>query len=140
MSAETMAASATHDDPCLLGQLTMGKVEERWIKTSDNKDMLVWVIYPPHFDPNKKYPAILYCQDGPQSGVSQFWSYRWNFQMMAANDYIVIAPNRRGLPGFGTEWNEQISGDYGGQNMQDYLSAVDEIAAEPYVDEERRSE
>jgi len=121
----------------LLGQLTMGKVEERWIKTSDRKDMLVWVIYPPHFDPNKKYPAILYCQGGPQSGVSQFWSYRWNFQMMAANDYIVIAPNRRGLPGFGTEWNEQISGDYGGQNMQDYLSAVDALAAEPYVDEER---
>lgn len=121
----------------LLGQLTMGKVEERRIKTSDNKDMLVWVIYPPHFDPNKKYPAILYCQGGPQSGVSQFWSYRWNFQMMAAKDYIVIAPNRRGLPGFGTEWNEQISGDYGGQNMQDYLSAVDALAAEPYVDEER---
>ncbi len=121
----------------LLGQLTMGKVEERWIKTSDRKDMLVWVIYPPHFDPNKKYPAILYCQGGPQSGVSQFWSYRWNFQMMAANDYIVIAPNRRGLPGFGTAWNEQISGDYGGLNMQDYLSAADALVAEPYVDEER---
>jgi len=121
----------------LLGKLTMGKVEKRWIKTSDNKDMLTWVIYPPHFDPSKKYPALLYCQGGPQSMVSQFWSYRWNFQMMAANGYIVVAPNRRGLPGFGQEWNEQISGDYGGQNMRDYLSAIDAMAAEPYIDESR---
>ncbi len=118
----------------LLGQLKMGNVEKRWVKTTDNKDMLVWVIYPPNFDKNKKYPALLYCQGGPQGMVSQFWSLRWNFQMMAANDYIIVAPNRRGLPGFGQEWNEQISGDYGGQNMKDYLSAIDAVAKEPFVD------
>jgi len=118
-------------------KIEMGKVEERWIKTTDNKEMLVWVIYPPKFDPNKKYPALLYCQGGPQSAVSQFFSYRWNFQIMAANDYIVIAPNRRGLPTFGSEWNDQISGDYGGQNMNDYLSAVDAIKKEPFVDPNR---
>ncbi|TAK40393.1 MAG: S9 family peptidase, partial [Saprospiraceae bacterium] len=94
---------------------------------------LTWVILPPHFDPAKKYPTLLYCQGGPQSTVSQFWSYRWNFQMMAANDYIVVAPNRRGLPSFGLEWNDQIAGDYGGQAMQDLLSAIDEVAKEPYV-------
>jgi len=121
----------------LLGQLEMGKVEKRWIKTTDNKDMLVWVIYPPHFDPNKKYPALLYCGGGPQQMVSQFWSLRWNFQMMAANDYIIVAPNRRGLPGFGQEWNEQISGDYGGQNMKDYFSAIDAVAKEPFVNADK---
>lgn len=119
----------------LLAKLTMGKTEERWIKTTDGKDMLTWVIYPPNFDPNKKYPAILYCQGGPQSSVSQFFSYRWNFQIMAANDYIIVAPNRRGVPSFGQAWNEQISGDYAGQNMKDYLSAIDAVAAEPFVDE-----
>ncbi len=118
----------------LLAQITMGKVEERWIKTTDNKQMLTWIIYPPHFDPAKKYPAILYCQGGPQQPVSQFWSYRWNLQLMAANGYIVIAPNRRGLYGFGQEWLEQISGDYGGQNMRDYFSAVDAMKKEPFVD------
>ena len=118
----------------ILDQLTMGKVEERWIKTTDNKKMLTWIVYPPHFDPSKKYPAILYCQGGPQQPVSQFWSYRWNLQLMAANGYIVIAPNRRGLYGFGQEWLEQISGDYGGQNMKDYFSATDEMKKEPYVD------
>lgn len=118
----------------ILGQLEMGKVEERWVTTTDNKQMHMWVVYPPHFDPNKKYPAILYCQGGPQSAVSQFWSYRWNLQTMAAAGYIVVAPNRRGLPGFGQEWLEQISGDYGGQNMQDYLSAIDVMAKEPFVD------
>ncbi|MCU4176383.1 prolyl oligopeptidase family serine peptidase [Carboxylicivirga sp. N1Y90] len=118
----------------LLAQLKMGKVEKRWIKTTDNKEMLTWVIYPPNFDSAKKYPTLLYCGGGPQSMVSQFWSLRWNFQMMAANDYIIVAPNRRGLPGFGQEWNEQISGDYGGQNMKDYLSAIDEVAKEPFVD------
>ena len=92
-------------------------MEGRWIKTTDGKDMLTWVIYPPQFDPNKKYPTLLFCEGGPQSPVSQFWSYRWNFQIMTANDYIIVAPNRRGLPGFGVEWNEQISGDYGGQCM-----------------------
>ncbi len=119
----------------ILDQLTMGKVEKRWMKTTDGKQMAVWVIYPPHFDPNKKYPTILYNQGGPQGTVSQFWSYRWNFQMMAANDYIIVAPNRRGLPGFGQEWNEQISKDYGGQNIKDLLSAIDEMAKEPFVDE-----
>jgi dipeptidyl aminopeptidase/acylaminoacyl peptidase len=98
--------------------------------------MTTWIIYPPHFDKNKKYPAILYCQGGPQQAVSQFWSYRWNFALMASNNYVVIAPNRRGLPGFGTEWNEQISGDYGGQNMKDYLSAVDYMKQESFIDAE----
>ena len=117
--------------------LAFGKVEERWVKTVDGKDMLCWVIYPPHFDPTKKYPALLFCEGGPQSPVSQFWSYRWNFQIMAANDYIIIAPNRRGLPGFGMEWLEEISGDYSGLSMQDYLSAIDNLAREPYVDRDR---
>ena len=117
--------------------IEMGKFEKRWIKTTDQKDMLVWIIYPPKFDPKKKYPALLYCQGGPQSAVSQFFSYRWNFQMMAANDYIIIAPNRRGLPTFGQEWNAQISGDYGGQNMKDYLTAIDEMKKEPFIDEDR---
>ena len=120
----------------ILNQLSMGKVEERWMETTDGKQMHTWVIYPPHFDPNKKYPSLLYNQGGPQGTVSQFWSYRWNFQMMAANGYIVVAPNRRGLPGFGTEWNEQISTDYGGQNIKDLLTAIDEMAKEPFVDEE----
>lgn len=117
--------------------IEFGKVEERWVKTTDNKDMLVWVIYPPHFDETQKYPAFLYCQGGPQSAVSQFFSYRWNFQMMVANGYIVIAPNRRGLPSFGSEWNAQISGDYSGQNMRDYISAVNAVKKEEYVDEDR---
>jgi dipeptidyl aminopeptidase/acylaminoacyl peptidase len=121
----------------IMSQLKMGKVEKRWIKTTDNKQMLTWVIYPPHFDSTKKYPTILYCEGGPQSTVSQFWSYRWNFQMMVANGYIVVAPNRRGLPGFGEEWNKQISGDYGGQNMKDYLSAIDAVSKEPYVDKNK---
>lgn len=118
----------------IMTQLKMGKVEKRWMRTTDGKDMLVWLIFPPDFDPQKKYPALLYCEGGPQSTVSQFWSYRWNFQMMAANDYIIVAPNRRGLPGFGKEWLEQISKDYGGQNIQDYLTAIDEAAKEPYID------
>ncbi len=121
----------------LLSKITMGKAEKRWIKTTDNKQMLTWVIYPPHFDKDKKYPALLYCQGGPQSTVSQFWSYRWNFQMMVANDYIIVAPNRRGVPGFGKAWNEQISGDYGGQNMKDYLSAIDAVSKESFIDENR---
>lgn len=121
----------------ILSGIKSAKVEERWMTTTDNKKMLTWVIYPPDFDPNKKYPTLLFCEGGPQSMVSQFFSYRWNFQMMAANDYIVVAPNRRGLPGFGQEWNDQISGDYGGQNMKDYLTAIDEMAKEPFVDKDR---
>lgn len=124
----------TFENQAIYDQLEMGKVEGRWVKTTDKKDMLVWVIYPPQFDPNKKYPTLLFCEGGPQSPVSQFWSYRWNFQMMAANDYIIVAPNRRGLPGFGNEWNEAISGDYMGQCMKDYLTAIDEVAKESYVD------
>ncbi len=121
----------------LLDQLQFGEVTQRWIQTTDGKQMLTWVILPPNFDERKKYPALLYCQGGPQSTVSQFWSYRWNFQMMAANDYVIVAPNRRGLPGFGQEWLEQISGDYGGQNMNDYLSAIDAVKQEPWVDANR---
>ena len=117
--------------------LTFGDVRERWVKTTDGKLEQCWVIYPPHFDPAKKYPALLFCQGGPQSPVSQSWSVRWNFQLMAANDYIIIAPNRRGLPGYGMEWLEQISGDYPGQCMRDYLSAIDDLSREPYVDKER---
>ena len=131
------AVDLSQENKEMLAQMRMGKVEERWIDTSDGKKMLTWVVYPPDFDPTKQYPALLYCQGGPQSMVSQFWSYRWNLQMMAANGYIVVAPNRRGLPGFGQEWLEQISGDYGGQNMKDYLSAIDTLAREPYVDETR---
>jgi dipeptidyl aminopeptidase/acylaminoacyl peptidase len=121
----------------VLDSMKLAKVEERWIETTDGKKMLVWVIFPPEFDPSKKYPALLYCQGGPQSAVSQFWSYRWNFQLMAANGYIVVAPNRRGLPTFGQAWNNQISGDYGGQNMKDYLSAIDAVAKEPYVNKDK---
>ncbi|MDR3272020.1 MAG: S9 family peptidase [Flavobacteriaceae bacterium] len=118
-------------------KINMGDVEERLITTTDGKKMLVWVIFPPNFDKNKKYPTLLYCQGGPQSAVSQFYSFRWNFQIMAANDYIIVAPNRRGLPSFGVKWNEEISGDWGGQAMRDYLSAIDEVAKEPYVDKDR---
>ena len=104
------------------------------MRTTSDEDMTVWVVYPPEFDASKKYPAILYCQGGPQQAVSQFWSTRWNLALMAAQGYVVIAPNRHGLPGFGTKWNEQISGDYAGQNMQDYLSAVDDMKRESYID------
>ncbi|MCM1136969.1 MAG: S9 family peptidase [Duncaniella sp.] len=121
----------------LLASLKMPKVERNMVPTTDGKQMLVWAVYPQDFDSTKTYPAILYCQGGPQSAVSQFWSYRWNLALMAANGYIVIAPNRRGLPGFGTEWNAQISGDYGGQNMRDYLSAVDYMKQFPFIDGSR---
>ncbi|WP_373718859.1 S9 family peptidase [Bacteroides heparinolyticus] len=126
----------TFENKHIYDQLDMGKVESRWMTTTDGKQMLTWVIYPPRFDPNKKYPTLLFCEGGPQSPVSQFWSYRWNFQIMAANDYIIVAPNRRGLPGFGVEWNEAISGDYGGQCMKDYFTAIDEISKEPFVDKD----
>lgn len=117
--------------------IKMGKVEERYIKTKDQKDLQMWIIYPPDFDPAKKYPALLYCKGGPQGPLGQSWSYRWNYQMMAAKGYIVIAPNRRGNSGFGQEWKEQISGDYGGLNIQDYLDATDAMAKEPFVDAAR---
>ncbi len=121
----------------VFAQLTMPTVKRRMVPTTDGKEMLTWVVYPQNFDETKQYPAILYCQGGPQSAVSQFWSYRWNLALMAANGYVVIAPNRRGVPGFGTEWEAQISKDYPGQNMRDYLSAVDDVKKESYVDAER---
>ena len=121
----------------LLAKVEMGNIEERWFKATDGKDLHSWIIYPPNFDSTKKYPTILYCEGGPQSTVSQFWSFRWNFQIMASHGYIIVAPNRRGLPGFGQEWNEAISGDYGGQCMKDYLTAIDEMVKEPFVDKDR---
>ena len=114
--------------------IKMGEVQKRWVTTTDGKQMLTWVILPPNFDSSKKYPTLLYCQGGPQSVVSQFWSYRWNFQAMAAQGYVVVAPNRRGLPSFGQEWLDQISGDYSGQNIRDYLSAIDDVARESWCD------
>ena len=137
LTGDHTVTQLTFENKHIYDQLTMGKVEERWMKTTDGKQMLTWVIYPPQFDPNKKYPTLLFCEGGPQSPVSQFWSYRWNFQIMAANDYIIVAPNRRGLPGFGLEWIEAVSGEYGGQCMKDYFTAIDEVAKEPYVNKDR---
>ncbi len=117
--------------------IKMGKVEEKYVKTKDNKDLQMWVIYPPDFDPAKKYPALLFCEGGPQSALDQFWSYRWNMQMISAKGYIVFAPNRRGVVGFGQQWKEQISGDWGGKNIQDYLDATDAMSKEPYIDANR---
>lgn len=131
------AKQLTRVNDNIYATLGKSKVEKRMVKTTDGKDMLTWVIYPPDFDPTKKYPTILYCQGGPQSQVSQFYSFRWNFQLMAAKGYIIVAPNRRGLPGYGREWNEEISGDWGGQAMRDYLSAIDDVSKESYVDNER---
>ena len=122
----------------VLDKVNMGKVEERWIKTTNGEDMLVWVVYPYNYDSTQTYPALLFCQGGPQDMVSQFWSTRWNFQLMSGAGYFVIAPNRHGVPGFGTKWNEQISCDYGGQNMKDYMQAYDVIAKQhPNIDENR---
>ena len=117
--------------------LALSKTERRYVTTTDGKKMLVWVILPPNFDATKKYPTLLYCQGGPQSPLTQSYSFRWNFQLMAANGYIIVAPNRRGMQGHGVEWNEQISKDWGGQVMQDYLSAIDDVAKESYVDTKR---
>jgi dipeptidyl aminopeptidase/acylaminoacyl peptidase len=128
----------THVNDAIYAKVKMGKIERRYVTTTDNKQMLVWVVYPPDFDASKKYPTLLYCQGGPQSPVSQFYSFRWNFQLMAAQGYIVVAPNRRGLPGFGVKWNEAISKDWGGQSMRDYLSAIDDVSKESYVDKSRR--
>lgn len=125
----------TQSNEEVLKSLTLPTIEERWVETTDGKKMLVWMVFPPDFDPAKKYPALLYCQGGPQSALSQFFSYRWNLALMASQGYIVVAPNRRGLPGFGQEWNDAISKDWGGQAMDDYLTAIDRAAEEPYVDE-----
>lgn len=117
--------------------IRLGSVQKRWIKTTDGKEMLTWVILPPDFDPARKYPTLLYCVGGPQNTISQGWSYRWNFALMASQGYVVVAPNRRGVPSFGQEWLQQISGDYSGQNIRDYLSAIDDVAKEPWCDRER---
>lgn len=131
MTALTTVNKAVYD------QLALSRIERRWVATTDGKKELVWVIYPPGFDSTQKYPTLLYCQGGPQSEVSQFYSFRWNFQLMAAGGYIIVAPNRRGLPGFGVKWNAEISGDWGGQPMKDYLSAIDDVSRLPYVDTSR---
>lgn len=127
----------THVNDAVYSSITLSKIERRYVTATDGQQMLVWVIYPPNFDPAKKYPTLLYCQGGPQSPLTQFYSFRWNFQLMAANGYIIVAPNRRGMPGHGVKWNEQISRDYGGQNMQDYLISIDALAKEPFVDKSR---
>ena len=135
---KTAITQITAENKHIFDQLAAGTVQERWVKTTDGGQMLYWIILPPHFDPNKKYPTLLFCEGGPQSPVSQFWSYRWNFMIMAAHGYVVIAPNRHGLPGFGHEWLEEISGDWTGQCMKDYLAAIDDAAENlPYVDKDR---
>ena len=131
------ATQLTFANSDVLDRITMGRVEERIVRTTDHKEMPTWVIYPPDFDPGRQYPALLYAKGGPQGAMSQSFSYRWNFQMMAANGYIIIAPQRRGSSSLGQEWEEQISGDWGGQAMQDLLSAIDDLAREPYVDADR---
>jgi dipeptidyl aminopeptidase/acylaminoacyl peptidase len=127
----------THVNDAAYSDIKMCKSESRMVTTTDNKQMQVWVVYPPGFDPSKKYPALLFCEGGPQSPLTQFYSFRWNFQLMASQGYIVVAPSRRGMPGFGTAWNEQVSKDWGGQNIKDYLSAIDAVSKEPYVDKSR---
>ncbi len=129
----------THVNDAIYASLKLSKVERKWFTATDGKKLMTWVIYPPDFDAKKKYPTLLYCQGGPQSALSQFYSFRWNFQLMAAEGYIVVAPNRRGMPGHGTAWNEQISGDWGGQSIQDYLTAIDSVSKESYVDVNRRA-
>ena len=134
---KTETRQLTFENKHILDQLAKPSVQQRWVKTSDGKEMLTWIILPPNFDETKKYPTLLFCEGGPQSPVSQFWSYRWNFMIMASQGYVVVAPNRRGLPGFGQEWLEEISGDWTGQCMKDYLAAIDDAANQlPYVDKD----
>jgi len=128
----------THVNDAAYSKIAKSKIEKKYVTTTDGKKMLVYVILPPNFDPNKKYPTLLYCEGGPQSALTQFYSFRWNFQLMAANGYVIVAPNRRGMPGHGVEWNEAISKDWGGQVMKDYLTAIDEVSKEKYVDTDRR--
>jgi len=130
-------AAITNVNGAEYAKIGMSKTERKMVKTTDGKEMLVWFIYPPDFDPNKKYPTLLYCQGGPQSALTQFYSFRWNFQLMAAKGYIIVAPNRRGMPGYGTAWNEAISKDWGGQPIKDYYSAIDYAKTLPYVDANR---
>jgi len=128
----------THVNDAAYSKIAKSRIEKKYVTTTDGKKMLVYVILPPNFDPNKKYPTLLYCEGGPQSALTQFYSFRWNFQLMAANGYVIVAPNRRGMPGHGVEWNEAISKDWGGQVMKDYLTAIDEVSKEKYVDTDRR--
>ena len=135
---KTKVEQLTFENKHILDQLSLGKVQQRWVKTTDGKNMLCWIILPSDFDPSKKYPTLLFCEGGPQTPVSQSWSYRWNFQIMAANGYVIVAPNRRGLPGFGSAWNEAVSGDWTGLCMSDYLSAIDDATQNlPFVDKDR---
>ncbi len=137
-ATKTQTVQITNENKYILNQLDAGSCEEHWVKTTNGEDMLYWAVLPPNFDPNKKYPTLLFCEGGPQSPVSQFWSYRWNFMIMASQGYVIIAPNRHGLPGFGTKWNEQVSGDWTGQCMKDYLTAIDDACEKlPYVDKDR---
>lgn len=137
-AAKTKVERITNENEHILSQLSLGKVQQRWVKTTDGQDMLCWIMLPAQFDETKKYPTLLFCEGGPQTPVSQFWSYRWNLQIMAANGYVVVAPNRRGLPGFGSEWNAAVSGDWTGLCMSDLLSAIDDAAANlPFVDKDR---
>ena len=129
----------THENEHIFNQIKLGKVEERWTNTVDGKELMSWVLYPPDFDPNKKYSAMLMCMGGPQEACSQVWSYRWNFTLLTVPDCIMIMPNRRGCPGFGRKWTEEVSGDYGGLCMSDLLAAIDDLATEPYVDKDRLS-
>jgi dipeptidyl aminopeptidase/acylaminoacyl peptidase len=137
IKSKDKVSQLTKSNADILATIVMPKVQEKWVTTTDGKQMLVWMVLPPNFDPNKKYPTLLYCQGGPQSQVSQFFSYRWNLALMASQGYVVVAPNRRGLPGFGQEWNDAISKDWGGQAMRDYLSAIDAATKESYVDKDR---
>jgi len=135
---KTISIQITHENKHILDKLAKPTVDSRWVKTTDGNQMLYWIIQPPHFDLSKKYPTLLFCEGGPQSPVSQFWSYRWNFMIMASQGYVIIAPNRHGLPGFGQEWLEEISGDWTGQCMSDYLTAIDDAAENlPYVDKDK---
>ena len=135
---KTLVTQITEENKHILDQLEKPSVKQRWVKTSDGKEMLVWYVLPPNFDETKKYPTLLFCEGGPQSPVSQFWSYRWNFRIMASQGYVIVAPNRHGLPGFGQEWKEEISGDWTGQCMSDYLTAIDDAAQNlPWVDKDR---
>ncbi len=134
---KTIVSQITEENKHILDQLGKPSVQQRWVKTTDGHEMLTWIILPPNFDETKKYPTLLFCEGGPQSPVSQFWSYRWNFFIMASQGYIIVAPNRHGLPGFGQEWLEEISGDWTGQCMKDYMSAIDDATTLPYVDKDR---
>jgi len=134
-----MLTQLTHVNDAAYGNIFPVKTERRWVTTADHKKMMEWIVYPPNFDPSKKYPTLLYCQGGPQSATTQFYSYRWNFQLMASQGYIVVIPSRRGMPGFGTQWNAEVSKDWGGKVIQDYLDAIDDISKEPFVDKNRRA-